>query len=200
MIHTFRGYLPWVVCGVLVILGPSLGKARKVSPFKATMMQTSASPLVFKTKTAGNKACLQSCLTIEASMTNTSSESIAIDTVGLRYAIEFRRYTSLPNGGSVQVMTKRGDYGPGQYNESTYQILKTGETYSTTLNLPLTERFFRVKGTYKIKFTYGQFRQYAFQSIRLFKGTVESNGSEFKIVRCSFKKAKASSSRCPAKN
>jgi hypothetical protein len=51
-------------------------------------------------------------------------------------------------GGTI---TKRGDYGPGQYDESTYRVLKAGDTYHTTFNLPLTEKFFHDKGTYRIK-------------------------------------------------
>lgn len=195
MSDPFGRYLSLVLCGALVIIGPSLGKVHKVPPVRATTTQASGSPLVFKTETPG-KACSQSCLAIEANLTNASSEAVAIDTFGLRYQIEIRKFTSLPTGGSVQVMTKRGDYGPGQYNDSTYRVLKAGETYSTTLNLPLTDKFFRGKGSYKIQFTYGQFREYAYQGVKLFKGTVESNELDFSVVACSSKEVKKAQEDC----
>jgi hypothetical protein len=162
----------------------------RTAPVRETPTQASGSPLVFKTEIPVNKVCSQSCVTIEASLTNTSSEDVAIDTVGLRCQMEIRKFTSLPTGGSVQVMTKRGDCGPGQYNDITYRVLKAGETYRTTLNLPLEDKFFHGKGSYKITFTYGQFREYVFQSVKLFKGTVESNSMDFSVVASSSKEAK----------
>ena len=93
-------------------------------------------------------------------------------------------------------MTKRGDYGPGQYNDGTYRVLKAGETYRTTLNLPLTDKFFRGRGSYKIKFTYGQFRDYTFEGVKLVKGTVESNEFDFSVVACSSKEAKKGPQDC----
>jgi hypothetical protein len=88
---------------------------------------------------------------------------LAIDTVALRYVISVQKSIIHPRGGSERTMTKGGDYGPAQYDESTYRVLKAGDTYRTTFNLPLTKKFFHDKGTYRLKFTYGQFRDYSFQ-------------------------------------
>jgi hypothetical protein len=152
---------------------------------------TAQTPLVFKTEILKNKSSLKLCLPVRATVTNAGREAVAIDTAGLRYQIEIQKFTSLPVGGSIRVMTKRGDYGPGQDNGSTYTVLPAGETYSTTVNVPLTEEFFHGKGSYKIKFTYGQFREYAFQAAKLFRGTVESNVLDFTIAPGGSKDAKA---------
>jgi hypothetical protein len=190
MSELFGRYLSLVLCGALVIIGLSLDNVGKVCSLRATTTQTNNPPLVFEAESRVRSVCAFSCLVIEVSLTNASSQAVAIDAVGLRYQIEARKFTSLPAGGSEQVMTKRGDYGPGQYNDSTYRVLKAGETYRTTLNLPLTDKFFRGQGSYKVKFTYGQFREYAFQGVKLFKGTVESNELDFSSVKCSAKKVK----------
>jgi len=196
MSEIFERYLSLVLCGaLLVIIWPVLAKTHKVQSVIATTTPASGSPLLFKTVTSG-RACSETCVVIEASLTNTSSEDVAIDTVGMRYEINIRKFIDSPTGGSVQTMTKRGDYGPGQYNNSTYRVLKAGETYSTTLNFPLTDKFFRGKGSYKITFTYGQFREYVFQGAKLFKGTVESKALDFSVVACSSKEAKKSSRDC----
>jgi hypothetical protein len=150
-------------------------------------------PLVFKTEIRKDKDCTQPCLVVEASLTNTSSEALAIDTVGLQYLIEIRKFISLPSGGSEEVMTKRGDYGPDQYNENTYRVLKAGDTYRTTINLPLTDKFFQRKGAYEIKFTYGQFRDYSFDGVKLFKGTIESSQLEF---NCNSRRTRTSRRIC----
>jgi len=161
-----------------MVLVASLFEFPKASLASTTSIQAK-DPLVFKTEIRKDKNCTQPCLVVEASLTNTSSESLAIDTVGLQYLIEIQKHISLPSGGSEAVMTKRGDYGPDQYNENTYKVLKAGDTYRTTINLPLMDKFFQGKGTYEIKFTYGQFRDYSFNGVKLFKGTIESSELEF---------------------
>jgi len=123
MSEIFERYLSLVLCGALVIIWPVLGKTHKAQSVIATTTPASGSPLLFKTVTPG-RACSETCVVIEASLTNTSREDVAIDTVGLRYEINIRKFIDSPTGGSVQSMTKRGDYGPGQYNNSTYRVRK----------------------------------------------------------------------------
>jgi len=180
-----RVYLRFAICAVMMLVASS-------SLASTTSMQA-GNPLVFKTEIRKDKDCTQPCLVVEASLTNTSSEAIAIDTVGLQYLIEIRKFTSLPNGGSEEMMSKLGDYGPDQYNENTYRVLKAGDTYRTTINLPLTDKFFQRKGAYEIKFTYGQFRDYSFDGVKLFKGTIESSQLEF---NCNSRRTRTSRRIC----
>jgi hypothetical protein len=156
----------------------------------------SSQALELKITMPANRACHGSCLNIEAEITNVSEENVVIDAKGLRYRISVEKFRPSLKGASVHSLSIQGDYGPEQYNETGYYVLKPKESHKTSFAISLRGDFFSDYGSYTITTTYGQFRKYTFNGTEMFQGTVKSNGVEFNIARCNPDEIKKSPRDC----
>lgn len=154
--------------------------------------QRAASPLKLNLTTRTANVCVGESLKVEAELVNASDEQIVIDvkTIWYRLAFNFFRAGSSrtnPDGSGSGTntggsLTRVGDAGP--HYEGEYLVLSPGESYKASRNIELDDEFFKSPGSYHLKVTYGQFLDAVFQEEIVWKGTVESEELNFKIVSC----------------
>jgi hypothetical protein len=150
---------------------------------RETLQETSTkAPFEFIIKAREDRICIGSPLTVQAKLKNTSSEPIAIDPRLIWYRISFRTFKSTLQGGEGKHRTIVGH--PDQDDEGKYLILNPGELYEDSRTLSLDDDFFLGDGTYKIRMTYGSFREGRFGGSSIFNGTFTSNEVSFQIIRC----------------
>jgi hypothetical protein len=154
--------------------------------------QRVASPLELKLTTRTANVCFGESLQVEAELVNASDEQIVIDVKTIWYQLAFNFFrarssrTHPDRSGSgtntAGSLTRVRDAGPKYEGE--YAVLRPGESYKATGNIELDDDFFKSRGGYDLKVTYCQFLDAVFQEHTVWKGTVESEELNFKIVSC----------------
>lgn len=143
-------------------------------------------PLTLKVSTRTPERCRSASITVEAELTNTSEESLAIDPRFVWYQISFLTFRDEKERYSGGSRTLWSD--PGPSDEGKYLVLKPGESFRDRRDLSLMDKFFQAPGKYTLQLTYAQFRELTIDGARLFNGSVRSNEIEFKIIKCRGKK------------
>lgn len=151
----------------------------------AAQTQRTAAPLAVKLKAESRTSCRGTHLSVSAEITNTGAESLAIDMNFLWSRLSFRASSKKGKSGvgGSRVNEVIGDPGPSLH-EPDYLILRPGDTFRKTKNLPLKDDFFQIPGKYLMQLTYGHFREATTNGVPVFTGTVTSNEIEFEITAC----------------
>jgi hypothetical protein len=122
-------------------------------------------------------ACLKSTIKVEVIVTNVSDGDIAVDLNGLSYQSKFIATFEL-----LKMKLSTADSGP--HPKTKFVILKSKQTYKTTMAFSLNDRFFDTPGVYKMSIGYGQFTTNTYQGVPAFNGGVTSNNISFEITAC----------------
>lgn len=155
-----------------------------MSSKSAAQTRRAAAPLAVRLKAESRVSCRVTHLSVSAEITNTGAESLAIDLNFLWSRLSFRASSKGKSGvGGSRVSEAIGDPGPSLY-EPDYLILRPGETFRETKNLPLKDDFFQIPGKYLMQLTYGHFRAATTNGVPVFAGTATSNEIEFEIAAC----------------
>ncbi len=151
-----------------------------------------APPLRLKLTTATPVRCPGASLQVRAGLINESNGTIAIDVKYFWRRVSFNFFRSEssqtnPDGSGTGsntggYLTKVGDGGPDYEGE--YIVLGPGESYKASRTIKLDDEFFNSLASYTMKVSYGQFLDRSFEGVAVWKGSVESNSLNFKLVRC----------------
>lgn len=123
------------------------------------------------------RVCPKSTIKVEVIVTNISDGDTAIDLNGLYYQTKFIATFEL-----LKMRLSTADSGP--HPKTKFVILKSKQTYKTSISFPLNDQFFDSLGVYKMSIGYGQFAKDNYQGVPAFNGGVTSNDISFEITPC----------------
>lgn len=153
--------------------------------------QRTTGSLTIRIETESQALCRGTHLSVNAEITNTGAESLAIDPKLLWSTLLFKASSKGKSGvRGIRIRTEIGDPDPSQ-DEPDYLILRPGATFRETKSLSLKEDFFQTPGKYLMRLTYRHFREGTTSGVSVFAGTVSSNEIEFKITACGKRRRKA---------
>ena len=121
-------------------------------------------------------------LSVTLIVKNVTDNKVAIDKNGLGYQVTFEREgEKLPDGGITgrESLGAIGD--PSDNYTGDYLVLSPGETYRKQRTFSLTEAFFEKGKTFVLSLAYGQFLEASFESLKVWKGSVDSNELHFDL-------------------
>jgi len=159
---------------------------------RATIPQSTTSPLVFRIELKPKIPCRGSSLIVNAELINRGNESVAIDRRLVWYRSTFK-YSTFGSDGRIkgEIKTANGEFGEAAKDGSDYLILQPGQSYKASRSFKLDDEFFNSAKVFSVQMTYGQFSKTSTDQLPLFIGTVGSNEVEFKVSNCKRKQQSA---------
>lgn len=133
--------------------------------------------------------CAKRVLDIKATITNTSKQEIVIDINSIPYHYSLTYIDAMGKGGGEYSASGGGSSGGGKYTGN-YLILKPKKSYNSKQIIE-EQSSFKIDRDVKfyVSVQYEQLLKDSFKGIEVWKGTVQSNSSEFKFKPCQKKTA-----------
>ena len=129
------------------------------------------------------RVCAGEHLEIDIKLTNKGKKPVVIDTGSIGYVTTFtwtaESSDRLESGMLSSIAGQGPDFKPS------FIILRHGETYQKTGIVVLDNAIFGSARVFRMTITYGQFRKFVFESIPVWRGTVDSNKVPLTIEKCS---------------
>jgi hypothetical protein len=139
---------------------------------------TAQSPLVYSIALE-SQDCKEKTIAISITIKNKSGNDVIIDKKGPFYRVDVKKYGErvenrvTTDGEILEII--------GDGHDAKYFQLPPKGTFTDRRVLPLDSKFFENGRRYGLTLTYGQFLTAEYRSLRVWKGTVESNVLEFRL-------------------
>lgn len=140
-------------------------------------------PLELRIDIPQNLVCVGEHLEIDMKLTNKGKKPIVVDTGSLGYETTFTWTEESLDQQESGMLSSIADHGP-DYKPS-FIILGHAEAYQKKGTVDLDNANFKSGGKFRMTITYGQFSKSVFESIPVWRGTVDSNEVPLTIEICS---------------
>jgi len=163
---------PPILIGLLVlILSPLPSSTLR---FQEPSKSKSQEKLRLRILATNPEVCTNGTLKLEIELQNVSHDPVLVDPRGVLYRISL--------SGDQKSETTVSDPGPGGRRLPDYVTLKPGDSFRRETTLPAANSIFVSEGIYKVRVTYGQFKDDGPSG--LYRGVVESNYVLFRTNEC----------------